>query len=193
MKKKYVICCFLFGVVAAIFGCWCKEAYLKPKIYKWRLESPVVYQDAMVEAMEEMQSEKENVLFWKKKRNRKVLDREGGRQVQVDACGIAGDSSILFPNANFLPAFETGHCLISRDVAWELFGSPDAVGKELELDGREYRISGILAEEEKLCVYELEPEDKEKVAHAAFQYEKNFQKRLLFQKTCDKLKMLLMD
>lgn len=69
-------------------------------------------------------------------------------EAEATAVHFWGDGSLAWP-AEYLaggapsPADRTG-CAISSSLAWQLFGSLDAVGQTLEYDGRSYTVRGVL-------------------------------------------------
>lgn len=186
MNRRKSLCFFLIcavlGAAAAVGSVYLQERLSGPKIEKWRLETPVVYSKELQDKVMEMQTEKQTCVLWRKKKFVCVENMELGRQVIIDAYGIAGSSSVLFPNANVLHTDDTGTCLLSSDVAWNLFGGTDIAGRNVSVDGVEYTVAGVVFQEEQLCVFELDPEKEQKLTHAAVYCERSEENQLQKQR-----------
>lgn len=186
MSRRKSLCFFLvcavLGVAAAVSSIYLQDRLSSPKIEKWRLETPVVYSGELQNEVMEMQTEKQACVLWRKKKFVCVENPELGRQAIIDAYGIAGNSSVLFPHTNVLHTGDTGSCLLSSDVAWNLFGGTDVAGRSVSVDGVEYTVAGVVFQEEQLCVFELDPEKGQKLTHAAVYCERSEENQLQKQK-----------
>lgn len=146
---------------------------------RWRLERPFPYDDAVRNRILDMQKEDLCFVFWKKNRNITVENPEFGRSECMDVYGIAGDPAALFSGANVLWPGEEGHCLLSADAAHKLFGSTDVAGKSVCIGDKSYEVAGVQHEQENLCVYQLSPEDRQKVNFAACWYKEKNEKYMM--------------
>lgn len=137
---------------------------------QWRLETPFSYDDVAKEKIIEAQTDGLCCVFWKKNRNITVENQEFSRSERMNVYGIAGNPAALFSGANVLWPGEEGYCLLSADAAHKLFGSTDVVGKSVKIGEKSYEIAGVQYEKENLCVYQLSPEEGQKVNFAACWY-----------------------
>lgn len=149
---------------------------------EWRLETPVVYDEAMKKRIVEQQTGEFPCVFWKKKKNIVVENPEFCRGERMNAYGIAGSSSVLFPGANVLAAGETGKCLLSADVAHKLFGSTNVSGRSVRIGERIYQVAGVEFQVKNLCVYELDPEAGEIVRFGGCWYSEEKDKYMAKQR-----------
>lgn len=177
-----VLLCVVMGAAAGLILNGIRSVPRTENVLKWRLETPVIYDDFMKKRMEEAQAEKLNFVFWKKRKNIRIENSDYGRQIQADTLGIAGDSSVLFPGANVLMAGESGCCLLSDDVAYTLFGSIDVVGRKIRIGKMTYDIAGIEFDQKNLCIYELSPDEGAKVNFGACSYRDDSEKYMTKRK-----------
>lgn len=137
---------------------------------QWRLETPLTYDDAVKKKVVDAQTEGLCCVLWKKNRNIAVENPEFCRSECMNVYGISGNPAALFSGVNVLWPGEEGHCLLSVDAAHKLFGSTDIIGKCIRIGQKNYEIAGVQYEKENLCVYQLSPEEGQKVNFAACWY-----------------------
>lgn len=185
-KKRFLRPVILFGfplmflaVAAALFAFWFLGSEMDENQMQWRLETPFSYDDVAKEKIIEAQTDGLCCVFWKKKRNITVENQEFSRSERMNVYGIAGNPAALFSGANVLWPGEEGHCLLSADAAHKLFGSTDVVGKSVKIGEKSYEIAGVQYEKENLCVYQLSPEEGQKVNFAACWYETEDEKYMV--------------
>lgn len=185
MSSRKCLCFFLLcaalGAAAAFAGDRFREWAARPRTESWRLEMPVEYNQKVREGITAVQTEKQACVLWKKKKGVVLVNPEFGRQMTVDAYGLAGSSSVLFPNTGGLSAGETGYCVVSSDVAGELFGGTDITGRVVRIGSREYTVSGVVFRQEKVCGYELPADGQHKLTHAAVLTESRARNHMLKQ------------
>lgn len=77
---------------------------------------------------------------------------EGSAESRWETCGITailycGEYDAVYPavllEGRFPAAQENGKCAVSTAVAWQLWGSEDVLGQELEIEGDIYRVCGL--------------------------------------------------
>ena len=177
MSKKTIcfwVFCLVLGVgVGILIPCF-GEITWKDNVEKWKLKQAIVYDNDMKSALDELNEQGMNFVFWKKS-SEELENEDFCRKKEVDAYGIVGNTSVLFPYSNGLCYGEKGFCILSDDVAVELFGSIDVVGRSVVIRGVQYKIAGIETKTKNLCAYELAPEDNQKVTNVGCQTESKVQ------------------
>ena len=77
---------------------------------------------------------------------------EGSAESRWETCGITailycGEYDAVYPavllEGRFPAAQENGKCAVSTAAAWQLWGSEDVLGQELEIEGDIYRVCGL--------------------------------------------------
>lgn len=77
---------------------------------------------------------------------------EGLAESRWETCGITailycGEYDAVYPavllEGRFPAAQENGKCAVSTAAAWQLWGSEDVLGQELEIEGDIYRVCGL--------------------------------------------------
>lgn len=168
VSRKGTICfwgiCLILGIGAGFLRTWMGNNFPKDRVEKWELEQSIVYDKERKEQLDELQDAEINFVFWEKSSG-EIENADFCRTKRVDIYGIVGNTSVLFPNANALCYGETGYCILSKDVAVELFGSVHVVGRNVLLQEKPYMIAGIETKVQNLCAYELSPKDSEKVSN----------------------------
>ena len=78
---------------------------------------------------------------------------EGSAESRWETCGITailycGEYDAVYPavllEGRFPAAQENGKCAVSTAAAWQLWGSEDVLGQELEIEGDIYRVCGLV-------------------------------------------------
>ena len=103
---------------------------------------------------------------WGIQNKTELKTEELGREANGTAYFIAGDVSLLFRHDGFLLREDTQGCLLSKDLAYKLFGSVDIVGLSLTASGQTLTVRGILQEAEGAIVINA-GEDTGKIMDAA--------------------------
>lgn len=112
-------------------------------------------------AMQERNKESENPFsftLWGSKKQQEICFQEYGRKKNVEILFICGDSSLLFPAGSSLGESDQASCLLSGDLAYELFGSRDVAGLKVLYGSKEYTIKGILQQAQQIMV--IQADDK---------------------------------
>lgn len=80
-----------------------------------------------------------------------VLENKNmGRCEEGLVCHVMGDKTVLYPESlcegSYPLSWDMEGCLVSRELAYALFGSGQIVEEEVEIDGKAYRVRGMLKE-----------------------------------------------
>jgi len=97
-----------------------------------------------------------NFTLWGSKKQQEICFQEYGRKKNAEIFFICGNSSLLFPGESSLDEADQEGCLLSGDLAYELFGSRDAEGQKLLYDSKEYTIKGILQQARQIMVIQAD-------------------------------------
>lgn len=93
---------------------------------------------------------------WKRDGKKTLTGKTTCRETGADCYRMAGQPAAVFGNTlisgRYFTEGEDDVCLIDRKTAEELTGSRDALGTKVELEGKEYRVAGILSGEKQICV-----------------------------------------
>lgn len=84
--------------------------------------------------------------LWGSGGTRLLQNPDLGRYVEVEALVVEGCSDLLLSSSVILDGTLENSCLIGESVAQALFGTSDATGLSLTMDGRDYMILGMLAD-----------------------------------------------
>lgn len=81
---------------------------------------------------------------WTEKEGQTVIDPKLGKSIQTNIVYLSGSSEFVLPAEPVLSAQDENGCLVAAHTAWELFGSAEVVGQQIEV-GHEIRtIRGIV-------------------------------------------------
>lgn len=112
-----------------------------------QLETPCDKKTALAyqKNMEKSQdTEKIPFAYWGEQQEEDIQNRDLGRSTRAAVITVCGDSSLVLESSQILDSDISGYCLIGKQTSQELFGSAQAAGQILELDGRSYQVAGIL-------------------------------------------------
>lgn len=165
-KLLFLLFCLLSGALTGVFAAGILKSDRQEYTSRWKLDAPIIYDSQMKSKLESGDWQNMHFLFWR--REKAVIEnREFSRAREIKAYGIVGDTSVIFPGSNGVHFGEERYCVLSYDVAIELFGSREVTGKKVLLDGRQYWVSGVFTQKKGSCLYGLSPGDGKKVFHAA--------------------------
>lgn len=94
-------------------------------------------------AQEQSEAHPMPFLLWSQLLEKQIRNPVLNRSAAAGCLIVYGDSSLLFGQTVLDPSDHKG-CLISKDLAYRLFGSVNADGMEIELDGRTLMVRGVL-------------------------------------------------
>lgn len=128
-----------------------------------------------VQAMKMLENEENEVergetgidfTVWGTQDKTEMISQELGKKAVGSAFYVAGDASLLFAYEGVLSREDEDGCLLSKDLAYRLFGSVNVTGLSLEAGGRTLTVRGILQEAEGVIVLNA-AEDTGKIMDAA--------------------------
>jgi len=96
-----------------------------------------------------------NFVAWGNVENQEIKSEELSHRKRVDVIVVSGESRILFPSSGRLSLEDKHGCLIDRDSAVLLFGTPEVVGLPINYNGTVYTIRGILRDGENTLVIQM--------------------------------------
>lgn len=110
-----------------------------------------------------MQNEKsdEPLLFtnWRQDRGGQVSYSKLNRVETAEVMCVYGRTDLLFPSYNILDIDSKTGCLISKELAFCLFGGTEVTGNTVEYKEQQYEIIDVIDSNIPLFVYELEQDD----------------------------------
>lgn len=89
--------------------------------------------------------------LWEEEKDALVENAAWDRQTKVSTLLLNGDSNLLF-DGPVLKQDDTGGCLMDAVTAEALFGSRNVVGSELQYNGQDFIVRGILPEDTPVLV-----------------------------------------
>ena len=81
---------------------------------------------------------------WTEKEGQTVTDPKLGKSIQTNIVYLSGSSELVLPAEPVLLAQDENGCLVAAHTAWELFGSVEVVGQQIEIDHEICTIRGIV-------------------------------------------------
>jgi|GEM_PF-1697122 len=94
--------------------------------------------------------------LWGSKKKQEICFQEYGRKKNAEVLLICGNSNLLFPTGPYLGISDEESCLLSGDLAYELFGSRDVKGQKICYGRKEYTIKGILEQVKQTMVVQAD-------------------------------------
>lgn len=101
----------------------------------------------------------ENQTLWNEYENKSVENEALYRKADTSVLALHGRSDLLFQGASLLGSQSNTSCLVSADLAYELFGDTHVSGLSVTYEGKQYDISGVIGQKGNLFVYEPEKEE----------------------------------
>lgn len=96
---------------------------------------------------------------WRQESGGRVSYKELNRMETAEIMAVYGRTDLIFPDCEAMDIENKTGCLISKGLAFRLFGGTDVVGNILEYNSREYEVIDIIDSDIPLFVYELWEED----------------------------------
>lgn len=94
--------------------------------------------------------------LWGSKKKQEIRFEEYGRKKDAEVFFICGSSNLLFPTEPSLDISDQESCLLSGDIAYELFGSRDVEGQKIYYGRKEYTIKGVLKQVKQTMVVQAD-------------------------------------
>ena len=105
---------------------------------------PDISQARQVMETEKRQENPENCLFWGSLGWRQLTSTSLSRTSQTYCVGLYGDGNLYDSRIHALSAEDTSGCVLDETTARELFGTTQAVGLKVSLEGKEYTVRQVL-------------------------------------------------
>lgn len=104
------------------------------------------------------------ITAWKMEKEQEVSWKETGRQTKGTVITVYGNMARVLPYSMEYGGFtfheDTAGCVVSRGLAWKLFGAEDVVGNTVQYEGREFLIRGVLdMEDAVLAIYQTKKQE----------------------------------
>lgn len=104
------------------------------------------------------------ITAWKMEKEQEVSWKETGRQTKGTVITVYGNMARVLPfymkYGGFTFPADTVGCVVSRGLAWNLFGAEEVVGNVVQYEGRKLQIRGVLDREESiLAIYQTEKQE----------------------------------
>lgn len=180
MKKlRFVSICILIGIICAMLNVGIKnvlQAKSNQNYCKKRLAVEMVYDKQIKKSMLEMQDKGIYMMLYGMKKHVKVVNEEFNRNTEVTVYRIAGNSAVLFQNANAISYDDVSSCIIGKKAALSLFGSMHVTGRLITIGDTKYKVAGIEYHAENILIRQANPFKSEKLTHAAYSYQNQKEK-----------------
>lgn len=99
---------------------------------------------------------------WTQEDGRTAENKDLGRRVQVPVLVVCGNTQLLLRENVKLEEEDYDGCLLSRDTAIQLFGSPNAENMKVWIDEKAYIVRGILRDTENAAVIQAKSREQKK-------------------------------
>ncbi|NCB62736.1 MAG: hypothetical protein EOM52_03845 [Clostridia bacterium] len=139
--------------------CWCAALFfgqqagaLAPGVaVRWSGEGGGISPAALARherwAAEDEDENFPELTLWREKSGLSVTDGAGDRAAAAGVLELFGDGNGVWPvgflSGNYPARGDSAGCAVDRAVAESLWGGADAVGNEIKLEGRTYRVRGV--------------------------------------------------
>ncbi len=123
------------------------------------------YNKGQIENAKKTESTRQiEITAWKMEKEQEVSWKETGQQTKGTVITVYGDMARVLPFSMKYGGFtfheDTAGCVVSRRLAWKLFGAEDVVGNAVQYEGREFLIRGVLdMEESVLAIYQTKKQE----------------------------------
>lgn len=87
-----------------------------------------------------------NFTLWGSRKKQPVTFKEYGRTAEAEAIYLCGDSHLLFEGDAYIDEMDAEGCLISSDIAYELFGNTKIRDLPVTFGDKEYIVRGVIAD-----------------------------------------------
>lgn len=102
-----------------------------------------------------------HLTFWGEEKKQKIEQISLTREVEGQVITIKGDSTLLYPQACNLENNDLKGCLVTRQVAYALFGNTNVIGQEITFGNRTFEIRDVLKEKGSTIIIQADRNTKE--------------------------------
>ncbi|SKA08513.1 hypothetical protein SAMN02745116_02363 [Pilibacter termitis] len=128
---------------------------LKEKEVTWSFYSfaPTLTSEKAKDFLEKnKQKELKDLVIWKEIPQEQVSNKTLSRSENAEVILSIGKVALLFPEPILFQGKEKEQCVISTFLARKLFGMTEVVGEKVAYRGKEFKIGGVFASSEPLCI-----------------------------------------
>ena len=108
---------------------------------------------------------------WRVESQEEVTAVSTGKRSRTRVTGIYGPMDLVYPAkilaGNYGFASESGYCVLSEALAYELFGNTDIAGEQCRFDGQILTVAGVIDKKEK---YLLLPITEGRIEHLSLEF-----------------------
>lgn len=145
MSKKISLLLFVIAMVASVFFFANASKAGQNADSVWKNVTISVKGFSMEEAQKvRMQEGCPAFTAWTEKEGQTVTDPKLRKSIQTNIVYLSGSSELVLPAEPVLLAQDENGCLVATRTAWELFGSAEVVGQQIEIDHEICTIRGIV-------------------------------------------------
>ena len=167
---RYALLALLVICFGLMIGSSMKSGQGNSVYMLYHSEAPLDGKSALERQEQNKEEEKSlNLTLWGSQKKQTVKYEEFAREASADVITICGASRLLFPQQVSLEAGDYEGCLISEDIAYELFGNKNIKDYPIVWDGKDYQVRGVLKDLTKTVVLQAGKETKEILTATALQ------------------------
>lgn len=145
MSKKISLLLFVIAMVASVFFFANASKAGQNADSVWKNVTISVKGFSMKDAQKvRMQEGCPAFTAWIEKEGQTVTDPKLGKSIQTNIVYLSGSSELVLPAEPVLSTQDENGCLVAAHTAWELFGSAEVVGQQIEIDHEICTIRGIV-------------------------------------------------
>lgn len=174
---KYIIIASIMGIGTFLFYlsavAWGSFIWTKNTVMFY-LQQPISNKEAVsvieqVQEAEEKNEEESKVdtmpefCIWGQKEQVILENKNLSRIAQADAILLCGNPELVFEDCRVPDKEDKQGCLIDEEIAWELFGSNQIVGKEIFIEKNSYIVRKVIPGKSKIIAFQVNSTDSEKV------------------------------
>lgn len=108
---------------------------------------------------------------WRVENQEEVTAVSAGKRIHTKVTGVYGPMDMVYPAkilaGNYGLASESGYCVLSKDLAYELFGNTDIAGEQCQVAGEILTVAGVIDKKEK---YLMLPITEGRIEHLSLEF-----------------------
>lgn len=127
-----------------------------------------------------------NMAGWRVENRGAVSAVDTGKSQKTQVIGVWGPMDMVYPadilSGSYGLAVEDGYCVLSGELAFDLFGGTDAAGERISMEGRILTVAGVI---DKKGDYLLHPVTEGPFEQLALQFKNSYKMRDKAQELLD--------
>ncbi len=174
---NYIIIASIIGIGSILFYLaavsWASFIWTKNSVMFY-LQQPISNKEAVsaIERIQEMEEKKKEenkadimpeFCIWGQKEEMILENKNLSRIAQADAILLCGNPELVFEDCRVPNKEDSQGCLIDEEIAWELFGSNQVVGKEILIEGNSYIVRKVIPAKNRIIAFQVSSIDNENV------------------------------